>query len=145
MQKSANPLSPAIAGPVEGVVISTPNLLEPGQDWEMKSRDQPVKLLFQNADTNGVRPLKYSFDIALDADFKNIVFARTGIEPSAAGATQFQLPDKLAAGTYWWRTRAEDGANTGAVFGGQEFQRAGGSRAGAADPVYPRERRHGRT
>jgi hypothetical protein len=113
LEKSANPLSPAIAGPVAGVVISTPNLLEPGQDWEMKSRDQPLKLLFQNADSNGARPLKYSFDIASDAAFKTIVFARTGVEPNAAGVTQFQLPDKLAAGTYWWRTRAEDGANTG--------------------------------
>ena len=113
VEKSANPLSPAIAGPVAGVVISTPNLLEPGQDWELKTRDQPIKLLFQNADTNGARPLKYSFDIAADANFKNIVFARTGVEPNAAGVTQFQMPDKLAAGTYWWRTRAEDGANTG--------------------------------
>ena len=59
VQKSANPLSPAIAGPIEGVVISTPSLLEPGQDWEMRSRDQPLKLLFANAATNGVRPLKY--------------------------------------------------------------------------------------
>jgi hypothetical protein len=78
VEKSSNPLSPALAGPVAGVVISTPNLLEPGQDWEMKSRDQPLKLLFQNADTNGARPLKYSFDIANDAEFKNIIFARTG-------------------------------------------------------------------
>jgi hypothetical protein len=113
VQKSANPLSPVVAGPIEGVVISTPNLLEPGQDWEMKTRDQPLKLLFQNADTNGVRPLKYSFDIASDAQFKNIVFARTGIDPAEGPVTAFQLPDKLAAGTYWWRTRAEDGANTG--------------------------------
>jgi hypothetical protein len=113
VDKSANPLSPHIAGPVEGVVISTPNLLEPGQDWELKTRDQPLKMLFQNADTNGVRPLKYSFDIASDSGFTNIVFARTGIEPDGSGVTQFQLPDKLAAGTYWWRTRAEDGANTG--------------------------------
>jgi len=113
MEKSANPLSPQLAGPVEGVVISTPNLLEPGQDWELRTRDQPIKLLFQNADTNGVRPLKYSFDVAADSAFKNIVFARTGVAPDAAGVTQFQLPDRLAAGTYWWRTRAEDGANTG--------------------------------
>lgn len=113
VQKSANPLSPTVAGPIEGVVISTPNLLEPGQDWEMRTRDQPLKLLFQNADTSGERPLTYAFDIASDAEFKNIVFARTGIEPSSGPVTTFQLPDKLAAGTYWWRTRAEDGANTG--------------------------------
>jgi hypothetical protein len=70
-------------------------------------------LLFANAATNGARPLKYSFDIATDSEFKNIVFARTGIEPNAAGQTLFQMPDKLAAGTYWLRSRATDGANTG--------------------------------
>ena len=112
VEKSASPLSPAIAGPIAGVVISTPNLLEPGQDWTMASRDQPLKLLFQNADTSGARPLKYSFEVASDAAFKNVVFARAGVEPGD-GVTRFQLPDKLAAGTYWWRTRAEDGANTG--------------------------------
>jgi len=113
VQKSSNPLSPAVAGPVEGVVITTPNLLEPGQGWEMKSRDQPLKLLFANAATNGARPLKYSFDLATDGEFRNIVFSRTGIDPNAAGETQFQLPDKLGAGTYWLRSRATDGANTG--------------------------------
>jgi hypothetical protein len=122
VQKSANPLSPTVAGPVEGVVISTPNLLEPGQDWTMRSRDQPLMLLFQNADTSGVRQLKYSFDIASDAEFKNIVFARTGVEPGSDGVTRFQLPDKLAAGTYWWRTRAEDGANTGSYSTVKSFQ-----------------------
>jgi hypothetical protein len=122
MQKSANPLSPAVAGPIEGVVISNANPLEPGPDWQMKTRDQPIKLLFQNASSNSSRPLKYSIQIATDAEFKNIVFARTGIEPAAGAQTQFQLPDKLAAGTYWWRTRAEDGANIGPYSTAQSFQ-----------------------
>ena len=39
------------------------------------------------------------------------MFARTGVKPDEGGETRFQLPDRLAAGTYWWRTRAEDGAN----------------------------------
>ena len=121
VEKSASPLSPAVAGPIEGVVISTPNLLEPGQDWTLRSRDQPLKLMFQNADTSGARPLKYSFDVATDAAFKNIVFARTGVEAGTDGITRFQLPDKLAAGTYWWRSRAEDGANTGAYSVAKSF------------------------
>jgi hypothetical protein len=122
VQKSSNPLSPALAGPVEGVVISHPNLLEPGQDWQLRTPDQPLKLLIQNADTNGARPLKYSFEIASDSEFKNIVFARTGIEPGGDGFTRLQLPDKLAAGTYWWRTRAQDGANTGPYSPVKSFQ-----------------------
>ena len=121
VKKSANPLSPSIAGPVKGVVISTPNLLEPGQDWQLRTRDQPIKFLFQNADSNGARPLKYSIDVAADSGFKIIVFARTGIEPGD-GVTSLQLPDKLAPGTYWWRTRAEDGANTGPYSATKSFQ-----------------------
>jgi len=122
VDKSANPLSPAIAGPIEGVVISTANPLEPGQDWTLRSRDQPVKLMFQNAETNGARPLKYSFDVATDSAFKTIIFARTGVEPGGDGKTSFQLPDKLAAGTYYWRTRAEDGANSGPYSATKTFQ-----------------------
>ena len=122
VQKSANPLSPAIAGAIEGVVISHPNLLEPGQDWVLRSRDQPIRLMVQNASTNGARPLKYSFQIASDAEFKNVVFARTGVEPGGDGFTRLQLPDNLAAGTYWWRTRAEDGANVGPYSPVKNFQ-----------------------
>ena len=33
--------------------------------------------MFQNANINGARPLTYSFDVATDSAFKNIVFART--------------------------------------------------------------------
>jgi hypothetical protein len=81
-----------------------------------------VTLLIQNADTNGARPLKYSIEIASDAEFKNIVFARTGVDPGGDGFTRLLLPDKLAAGTYWWRTKAEDGANTGPYSPVKNFQ-----------------------
>jgi hypothetical protein len=111
IEKSANPLSPIIAGPIEGVVITTPNLLEPGQDWQIHMRDQPVRLMIQNAGTSGVRPITYTFEIATDAAFTSIVFKRVGVPPGD-GVTTLQLPDTLPTGrTYWWRVRAEDGAN----------------------------------
>jgi hypothetical protein len=113
VSKSSNPLSPAVAGPIEGVSISRPNLLEPGMDWQIRVRDQPVKLMIQNADSSGPRPLTYTFEIAADAGFTNIVFKRTGIAPGN-GTTTLQLPDALPTGRdYWWRSRAEDGANVG--------------------------------
>ena len=67
MSKSSNPLSPTVAGPIAGVVITKPNALEPGQDWQIRTRDQPVKLMIQNADTSGVRPISYTFEVASDA------------------------------------------------------------------------------
>ena len=113
VSKSSNPLSPSVAGPIAGVQISTPNLLEPGQDWQIFMRDQPIKLLFQNASTNGQRPITYTVEIASDSAFKSIVFKRTGIAPGSGDTTTLQLPDALATGrTYWWHVRAEDGANS---------------------------------
>src|SRR5947207_6661951 len=114
VSKSSNPLSPSVAGPIAGVVISKPNTLEPGQDWQIFMRDQPVKLLFQNATTNGVRAISYTVELATDAAFNSIAFKRTGISPASGATTTFQLPDVLGTGrTYWWHVRAEDGANVG--------------------------------
>jgi hypothetical protein len=111
--KSANPLSPAVAGPIAGVSIGRPNPLEPGQDWQIFMRDQPVKLLFQNVTSTGVRPITYTVEIAGDSAFSSVVFKRTGVTPGSGETTTLQLPDALATGrTYWWHVRAEDGANS---------------------------------
>jgi hypothetical protein len=113
MSKSSNPLAPTVAGPIAGVVITKPNLLEPGQDWQIRMRDQPVKLMIQNADTSGQRTVSYTFEVATDAGFTQIVFKKTGV-PAGNVTTTLQLPEPLPPGrTYWWRARAEDGANTG--------------------------------
>jgi hypothetical protein len=113
VSKSSNPLSPSIAGPIEGVTIGRPNALEPGQDWQIFMRDQPLKLVFQNVTSSGVRPISYTVEIAGDAAFNSIVFKRTGVAAGSGGTTTLQLPDALATGrTYWWRVRAEDGANS---------------------------------
>jgi hypothetical protein len=113
MSKSSNPLAPTVAGPIKGVVITKPNALEPGQDWQIRMRDQPVKLMIQNADTSGVRTISYTFEVASDAAFNQIVFKKTGV-PAGTTFTTVQLPEPLPTGrTYWWRARAEDGANSG--------------------------------
>src|SRR5207248_672603 len=82
---------------------------------------QPVTLVVQNAATSGVRPLKYVFEVATDNQFTNKVFVRDGIDPGD-GRTSLRLPDPLATGrTYYWRARAQDGANTGPFSNGVNF------------------------
>jgi hypothetical protein len=138
LEKSANPLSPSVAGPIAGVDISRPALLEPGQDWQIQPRDQPVKLLFQNASTSGARTLFYTLEVASDAEFKSIVFTRTRLEPSSGDSTTFQLPDALPAGrTYWWRVRAEDGANVGEYSKPVSFVAVAPVVLGAPTPLSP--------
>src|SRR5262249_30011281 len=53
-------------------------------------------------------------EVATDANFTNKVFTRDGITPGNGGKTSLRLPDPLATGrSYFWRARAQDGANTG--------------------------------
>ena len=112
--KSSNPLSASVAGPIPGVDISAPKMLEPGPGSKISIEKQPVTLLIENAGSTGPRPLTYSFDIATDAAFNNKVFARDSIPQGEGGRTSLRMTDSLATGrTYYWRARAQDGANTG--------------------------------
>jgi hypothetical protein len=112
-QKSSNPLTPTIAGPIPGVMISPPTLISPAQGTKLKESQQPVRLVIGNSTTSGVRPLKYTFEVAADNGFATKLFSRSGVPPGDNGQTSVQL-DPLAIGrSYFWRARAEDGANTG--------------------------------
>ncbi len=111
--KSSNPLSPSVAGPIAGVNITAPQPVSPASNSEIAITDQPVTLTVRNATTNGVRPLSYVFEVASDAQFVQKVYSRASV-PAGDGQTSNRLSDVLAAaGTYYWRARAEDGANTG--------------------------------
>lgn len=119
--KSSNPLSPTVAGPIPGVEITPPRLLEPQQGFRFRESQQPIRLLIENASTSGVRPLSYVFEVSSDREFGTIVFARSGVPPGENGRTSVQL-DRLALGrSYYWRARAQDGANTGS-FASAQFE-----------------------
>lgn len=112
-EKSSNPLSPTVAGPIPGVGISAPSAVEPAQGSRIAVGQQPITLVVENATTTGVRPLSYLFEVAADGDFNNKLFVRDNVEPGD-GRTTMRIPDALPSGrTYYWRARAGDGANTG--------------------------------
>ena len=112
--KSEDPLSPTVAGPIPGVNITPPTIMQPTTGAKVAVDQQPLVLVVNNASSSGVRPLTYVFEIAADVSFANKVFSREGIQPGAT-QTSLRLPDALATGrTYFWHARAEDGANTGA-------------------------------
>ena len=112
--KSANPLSPSVAGPIPGVDISAPKPLEPGVDWQVSNDKQPLHLLIENPGTNGQRPVTVEIEVASDEGFSTKVFAKAGIAPGENGRTEVQLPAKLTSDrTYFWRAKGQDGANHG--------------------------------
>jgi hypothetical protein len=112
--KSSNPTAPTVAGPIPGVNISAPALIEPAQGFKFKESEQPIRLVAQNATSSGVRALSYTFEVAADSGFSTKVFSRSGVAPGD-GKTSVQI-DRLEIGrAYYWRAWAEDGANTGAI------------------------------
>ena len=112
--KSANPLSPDIAGPIPGVSITAPKPLEPAVGQTLETSQQPFTFLIENASTSGVRPLYLQFQLAADAGFQTIAHGVDRIEPGPHGRTTYTMNIALAnPGTYYWRSRSFDGANTG--------------------------------
>jgi hypothetical protein len=113
-EKSSNPTSPSVAGPIAGVSISAPKLLQPASGAQVSFEQQPITLMVGNSTSTGVRPLSYVFEIASDSAFASKIFTQTGVTAGSGGQTSFRLPQPLSADrTYFWRARAEDGANTG--------------------------------
>ena len=119
-QKSENPLSPSVAGPIPGVDITAPRLLEPAQGFKFKENQQPIKLVIENSNTTGVRPITYIFEVAADSGFATKVFARSGVAPGEGGAPACRSTRSSSAVRTYWRARAEDGANN-SLFSTAEF------------------------
>ena len=112
--KSANPTAPSVAGPIPGVAITAPKPLEPGAGVQLTAQADPFTLLIENPGSSGQRPLWLQLDMAADAGFQKVVHQADKITPGPNGRTAYKLPEALGAGyTYFWRSRAADGANTG--------------------------------
>src|SRR5688572_16601723 len=112
--KSANPTAPSVAGPIPGVAITAPRPLEPHAGETLTFSSEPPTLLIENAGTSGVRTLWLQLDVSTDTNFSHMVHQADQITPGPGGRTTYRLPEPLGAGyTYYWRSRAADGANTG--------------------------------
>jgi hypothetical protein len=121
-RKSANPLSPDIAGPIPGVTITAPKPLEPVVGQQLVADGNPQTLLMENAGTTGPRDLYLELQVASDANFQQVVHQKERISPGPNGRTTYRLPEPLGSGrTYYWRARAADGANTGPYSSASHF------------------------
>lgn len=112
--KSANPTAPSVAGPIPGVNITAPRALEPYAGSTVTFTGEPQTLLIENAGSSGVRALSLEIDIATDPGFSQIVHHSDSVALGDGGRTLYRLPEALVAGyTYYWRIKANDGANSG--------------------------------
>jgi hypothetical protein len=121
-RKSANPLSPDIAGPIPGVSITAPKPLEPLAGQQLVFDGTPQTLLIENAGSSGQRELFLQVQVASDGNFQSVVHHADRLTLGPNGRTSYRLPEPLGAGrTYYWRVRAGDGANTGPYSAASHF------------------------
>ncbi|WP_396624747.1 hypothetical protein [Luteitalea sp.] len=136
--KSRNPLSPTVAGPIAGVTITAPKPLEPA-NGETLTAGGTLTLLIENPTTSGERPIWLQVEIATDTAFQNKVHVADKVSPGTGGRTTYTVPVSLpAAGArYYWRARALDGANTGDFSATSTFVLQDAVVVGAPTPAGP--------
>jgi hypothetical protein len=123
LDKTENPLSPSVAGPIAGVNITAPNPLEPRDGLRIASTQQPIALILNNATSSGIRPISYRFEVAGDAGFATIVEVNDQVPPGDGGKTTMRMTQTLAPGKmYYWRAKAKDGANESAFSPSASFE-----------------------
>lgn len=136
--KTSNPLAPTVAGPMAGVEITPPKLLQPSIGRSVLDTEQPLAVVIENPASNSPRPFTIAFEIATDNQFSNIIFAQNGMAPGPNGQTRFTLPIRLPPGrTYYWHLRADDGANTSGWSPASYFQILQPIVVGAPRPSAP--------
>jgi hypothetical protein len=110
-EKSRNPLSPNVAGPIAGVSLSVPQPASPVNGVEVLN-NQPLRLTFNNSSSNGERPFWYVVELASDAQFSNKMYANGRVSPGTGPQTSVVVDGTLTAErSYFWRVKADDGAN----------------------------------
>ena len=121
-ERSSNPLSPNIAGPLAGITISVPTPIQPADGQLIAVGAQPVTLVFRSAVSDSPRPFWHEAQIAEDGDFVSILHTFEEIPSDDGDMVSFELPLTLdPERIYHWRTRAVDGANTGPYSNGASF------------------------
>ncbi|HVB39139.1 MAG TPA: hypothetical protein VND92_11395 [Vicinamibacterales bacterium] len=95
------------------VTLTSPRLVTPAMGAQIANAAQPVTLTIQNATTTGTAPLTYTFEVATDDQFTNVVYTKSGVAPGSDGTTSVQI-DTLPAGKgYYWRAHADNGTSAG--------------------------------
>src|SRR5688572_6520982 len=85
--KSANPLSPDVAGPLPGIAITAPKPLDPPQGGQVINKGTPITLTAENATTSGPRALYMRFEVASDVNFQTLLHQADRVDLGADGRT----------------------------------------------------------
>jgi hypothetical protein len=91
--------------------VTTPTPVSPADGAKFTYTNQPLTLVINNAvATAGT--ITYSFQVASDSGFANVVFSKDGVA-AGAGTTSLVIGILTGNANYWWHARATIGSVTG--------------------------------
>jgi len=93
--------------------LSTPEPLLPTSGGQIQFTSQPITLVVKNAVVTQSASVTYTFEIATDSAFASKVSTKDSVPAGTGGETSVTIGN-LAAGTYYWHARAQQGGTTGA-------------------------------
>lgn len=92
----------------------------PANGAEIRHLDQPITVSVRNGITTGSSALSYTFEVARDAGFSDVVFTR-GEVPAGNGTTSVTLARLAGSTTYHWRVRMSSGTGAGPTSATRSF------------------------
>ena len=103
-----------------GITITTPALVSPTDGQKFRYADQPLTLTVKDAVATGGGTMTYTFQVATDAGFANVVMTKDGVAETA-GQTSVKLDTLTGQKDYFWRARANSNGSPGLFSKGRTF------------------------
>jgi hypothetical protein len=108
------------SGSAAATSSTTAGLASPADGAKIPHLSQPVTLTVTNALSTSTAPQTYTFEVATDSAFANIVYSKSGV-PAGTGQTSLTIDKVKPATTYYWRARDINGATVGPTTAAKTF------------------------
>jgi hypothetical protein len=109
----SNPAAPSSSSTVpKSASFVAPRTSTPAADSQIPYRTQPITVSVANGATTAGGTPTYTFEVATDAAFTNIVFTNANVPEGSGGQTSQTVPT-MPSNTYYWRVRVTTGSVTG--------------------------------
>jgi len=119
------PLQPTAGAASSGGAATTsstvPKLTSPADGAQIPHLSQPVTLTIENAVSTSSTPQTYTFEVATDSGFTNIVYSKSGVPAGSGGQTSLTIDKRAPATAYYWRARDVNGVTVGPTAAARTF------------------------
>ena len=91
--------------------LTTPGVVSPSPNSKVPFGGQPLKLVVANATSTARDGATYTFQVATDDAFRNVVFTKSGVPAGAGGQTSVSIDPLNERTTYFWRALVTSGGD----------------------------------